>query len=210
MLAGTSAGPLAVGTRVRGTVALVEPYGVFLQLGGGGAPGSRDRSRSVRGLIPTSELGLPRGADLRKHYAPGAELEAKVVAIDERGRIRLSIVALFADEERKTFEAFEQGTKKGEKDGPRSFGTLGDSACQQEQEGTLARTAAQASRSRVSGRGAPYPARTRARTPRCTRRLPTPVCCSGPTLPLAHAPPALALYRRRSGLEVFERLKVQR
>jgi small subunit ribosomal protein S1 len=115
--------PLAVGMRVTGTVASVERYGVFLQITNPTTPQSR---RGVRGLIPTSELGVPRGADLHKHFPPGKELEAKLVAIDERGRIRLSIVELSADDERRTFQAFENQGKGGEPRPAARFGTLGD------------------------------------------------------------------------------------
>src|SRR6266851_2569896 len=90
---GVPSGVLAVGGSVRGTVALVERYGVFLQLPASGSPASK---RSVRGLIPTAELGVPRGADLHKLFPLGTELEAKVIAIDERNRIKLSVVALNA------------------------------------------------------------------------------------------------------------------
>jgi small subunit ribosomal protein S1 len=116
----TMAGPIALGARFKGPVLGVEPYGVFMQLG----PTPKDKSRAQRGLIPTGELGVPRGTDIHKHFAVGQEIEAKVVAIDERGRIRLSIAALGADEEHKAFEAFEQTSKKAS--GGAKFGTLGD------------------------------------------------------------------------------------
>ncbi|HMI82943.1 MAG TPA: S1 RNA-binding domain-containing protein [Polyangiaceae bacterium] len=112
-------GTLAVGANVKGTVALVERYGVFLQLTQGG-PGKR----GVRGLVPTSELGVPRGADLHKMFPLSTELEAKIIAIDERSRIKLSVVALNADVERRDYEA-HKGQGKGATTSPR-FGTLGD------------------------------------------------------------------------------------
>jgi small subunit ribosomal protein S1 len=114
-----SAGQVAVGARFKGPVLGVEPYGVFMQLG----PTPKDKSRAQRGLIPSAELGVPRGTDIHKHFPVGKEIEAKVIAIDERGRIRLSIAVLGADEEHKAFEAFEQKSKKTEKP---QFGTLGD------------------------------------------------------------------------------------
>jgi small subunit ribosomal protein S1 len=114
-------GTLAVGASVRGTVALVERYGVFLQITAGG-PGKR----GVRGLVPTAELGVPRGADLHKLFPLGTELEAKIIAIDERNRIKLSVVALNADVERRDYDAHRtQGQGKGDTTSPR-FGTLGD------------------------------------------------------------------------------------
>src|SRR3954451_5202436 len=53
-----SSGAVTVGAKVRGTVAQIERYGVFLQLGAA-VPGKR----TIRGLIPAAELGVPRGAD---------------------------------------------------------------------------------------------------------------------------------------------------
>jgi small subunit ribosomal protein S1 len=125
------------GMKVKGTVAAVERYGVFLQfpLAGGGKP--------ARGLVPVSELGAPRGADLRKAFPIGTELSATVLSIDERGRTRLSVVALAAAEERRDFESFTaaanaeggdaqntQGAKAAKdpkgKGSQSQFGTLGD------------------------------------------------------------------------------------
>ena len=114
-------GTLAVGASVKGTVALVERYGVFVQLTQGG-PGKR----GVRGLVPTAELGVPRGSDLHKMFPVGTELETKIVEIDDRNRIKLSVVALNADVERREYEAHRsKGQGKSETGSPR-FGTLGD------------------------------------------------------------------------------------
>ena len=115
-----SSGAVTVGAKVLGTVAQVERYGVFLQLGAA-VPGKR----TIRGLVPAAELGVPRGADLHKHFPLGVELEAKVMAIDDRGRINLSIVALNADAERREYEQHRKGGGKAEPT-TRGFGTLGD------------------------------------------------------------------------------------
>jgi small subunit ribosomal protein S1 len=119
---GSGAGPLAVGASIKGTVALVERYGVFVQITAGG-PGKR----GVRGLVPTSELGVPRGSDLHKMFPVGTELDAKIIEIDDKNRIKLSVVALNADVERRDFEAHKvkgQGTSGGTSS---KFGsTLGD------------------------------------------------------------------------------------
>jgi small subunit ribosomal protein S1 len=97
---GAQQASVVAGMKVKGTVVAVERYGVFIQfpIPGGGKPG--------RGLVPVSELGAPRGADLRKAFPLGTELSATVLAIDERGRTRLSVVALAAAEERREFESF--------------------------------------------------------------------------------------------------------
>lgn len=114
-----SSGPaLAVGAKVEGTVTRIENYGVFVQIKG-------TAGREGRGLVPNVESGLPRGADTRKHFTIGQALTTKIVAIDETGKIRLSIKALQADEERADFDKF--GGKAPTPDGrPRGFGTLGD------------------------------------------------------------------------------------
>lgn len=116
--------PVVVGMRVKGKVSGVERYGVFLEFA---VPGGQ---RPERGLVPTSELGLPRGADLRKAFPLGKELEAAVVAIDQRGRIRLSVTALRDAEERRAFETYAAAERDEDKrDEKRStFGTFADLA----------------------------------------------------------------------------------
>jgi len=117
--AGVAGGALVVGANVRGTVALVERYGVFVQLPATG-------KRGVRGLVPTAELGVPRGADLHKMFPLGTELEAKIIAIDEQNRIKLSVVALNADAERRDFEQHRSAPKGADLSSSKGFGTLGD------------------------------------------------------------------------------------
>jgi small subunit ribosomal protein S1 len=127
----TKAGPLLVeGARIRGTVTGVERYGVFVQIEG--THGSKGR-----GLVPTVETETPRGADLKKHFAVGTAVEAKILAIAEDGKIRLSIKALAEDDERREFQAYA-AKSQGEPAAPggaapaprkeqvRGFGTLGD------------------------------------------------------------------------------------
>jgi small subunit ribosomal protein S1 len=130
---------LTAGTRIKGAVTGIERYGVFVQITG-------TQGRSGRGLIPSAETATPRGADLKKHFTVGQELEAKILNIDETGKIRLSISALSVDEERGAFEAFKSSQEGTPADGeaqasdsskkpsaprnakptPRNFGTLGD------------------------------------------------------------------------------------
>lgn len=129
---------IAEGARIKGKVTGVERYGVFVQIAG-------SSGRNGRGLVPTSETATPRGADLKKHFTVGQEVEAKILSVDETGKIRLSISALGADDERGIFEQFKskgavegeakegeakegQGSARKEKAKPqiRSFGTLGD------------------------------------------------------------------------------------
>lgn len=103
---------LVVGAIVHTTVERIEPFGLFVQVEGA-------RGRAGRGLIPNAELGLPRGADVRKHYAEGAKLQAKVLETGE-GRLRLSVRAIRDDEERAAFEGYRGASKASAK------ATLGD------------------------------------------------------------------------------------
>jgi small subunit ribosomal protein S1 len=107
---------VAVGQAVSGAVSRVENYGFFLQLDG-------TKGATGRGLIPTAELGTPRGADLRKAFPLGTKLKAKILAIEE-GKIRLSVIALKDDEERADVESFR--AKEKESAAPQGYGTLGD------------------------------------------------------------------------------------
>ncbi len=123
----TSSAPLLVeGARVRGKVTGIERYGVFVQVLG-------TQGRGGRGLVPVSESGTPRGADLKKHFTVGQDVDAKILAIAEDGKIRLSFSALKADEERAEFETFAQkerspkeDAKAAQKPAIRGFGTFGD------------------------------------------------------------------------------------
>jgi small subunit ribosomal protein S1 len=135
-----STGPVLVeGARVKGKITGIERYGVFVQIEG-------TFGRSGRGLVPSQETGTSRGADLKKHFAVGQDIDAKILAIDETGKIRLSVAALGADDERGLFEAFKSGQapeattadaaaattpqkgapRKDKKPEPRNFGTLAD------------------------------------------------------------------------------------
>ena len=139
--AGSTGTVLVEGARVKGKVTGIERYGVFVQIEG-------TFGRSGRGLVPSQETGTSRGADLKKHFTIGQDIDAKILAIDETGKIRLSIAALGADDERGLFEAFKSGQgpdapaegaaaaaatpqkkggpRKDSKPEPRNFGTLAD------------------------------------------------------------------------------------
>ena len=107
---------------MKGTVTGIERYGLFLQIAG-------TKDRSGRGLIPAQETGAPRNADLKKLYAVGQELEAKILAVAPDGKIRLSLTALKTDDERADLTAYQKSEEKkneGANKPVRSFGTLGD------------------------------------------------------------------------------------
>ena len=102
------------GAIVKAVVDRIESYGVFVQIEG-------TRGRAGRGLIPNSDLGTPRGSDVRKHFAEGATLMAKVVEIGD-GRLRMSIRAIKDDEERAAYEGYQSKATGG----TARMGTLGD------------------------------------------------------------------------------------
>jgi small subunit ribosomal protein S1 len=107
---------VAIGQVISGVVDRVELYGLFVQLEG-------TKGRAGRGLLPTVELGVPRGTDLRKAFPIGTKLKAKIVEIGD-GKMRLSVRALKDDEERAQFDGFREQEKKAP--AAHSFGTLGD------------------------------------------------------------------------------------
>jgi small subunit ribosomal protein S1 len=72
--------------------------------------------------VPTVELGVPRGADLRKAFPLGTKLKAKVLEMGD-GKMRLSLRALKDDEERAIVEGFRKQEHTGTAQG---FGTFGD------------------------------------------------------------------------------------
>ncbi len=83
-LAQAAAPTVEVGTKVKGTVANVQPYGVFLRI--------TEPVKGLDGLIPRPETGADPGADLVREFPKGKLLEATVLQVDGRGRIRLSLL----------------------------------------------------------------------------------------------------------------------
>jgi small subunit ribosomal protein S1 len=133
-------GPILVeGAVVSGKVTGVERYGVFVQIDG-------TSGRGGRGLVPASETATPRNSDLKKQFPVGTQVVSKILSIAEDGKIRLSIAAAGAEQERGEFEAYRSGAaapaeegqgsapeaaggkgkKKPQKPEPKNFGTLGD------------------------------------------------------------------------------------
>jgi small subunit ribosomal protein S1 len=103
--------PPKVGDVVKATVDKIESFGVFVRFAGG------------RGLVPASETGTPRGADLKRSFKVGDEVTCAVVAIDDMGRIRLSKTEAEHAEERR--EARDYMARSPRPSG-KGFGTLGD------------------------------------------------------------------------------------
>jgi small subunit ribosomal protein S1 len=104
---------LAVGAIVQGKVVRIETYGVFVQVAG-------TDGRDGRGLIPTSELDVPRGTDLRKALPEGTTLTAKILETGS-GRLKLSVKGAKEAVERAEFEAH-----KDKAAAPKTLGTFGD------------------------------------------------------------------------------------
>jgi small subunit ribosomal protein S1 len=101
-----------VGDVVEAGVDKIEPFGLFVRFAGG------------RGLVPASETGTPRGADLRKAFKVGDAFRALVTDIDERGRFRLSRTE--AEQAAERAEAQEYLAKASPRASGKGFGTLGD------------------------------------------------------------------------------------
>jgi small subunit ribosomal protein S1 len=104
--------PPKAGDVVEAIVDKVESFGVFVRFAGG------------RGLVPASETGTPRGADLRRAFKVGDAFPALVLAIDEQHRIRLSKTGAEDAAERK--EAAEYMKAAAPRSSGKGFGTLGD------------------------------------------------------------------------------------
>ena len=82
--AAAASNEIVPGARLQGKVERHEKFGVFVFL----APGRT-------GLIPTSETGVGKEADIAKAFPVGSEVDVVVLEIDETGRrIRLSVKAI--------------------------------------------------------------------------------------------------------------------
>ncbi len=98
-----------VGTVLEVTVDKIETFGLFVTWGTG------------RGLLPASELAIPKGGDLRKAFPVGTKLKAAVIEI--RGdKVRLSATAAVQAEERAEAREWMDTQKPSGK----GFGTLAD------------------------------------------------------------------------------------
>jgi len=104
---------VVVGSVVQGKVEKIETYGIFVQL-------DNTKGRGGRGLVPSAELGVPRGTDLRKIFPEGTVIVAKVLETGD-GRLRLSIKGAKDAEERAQFE-----DAKAKSAAPASLGTFAD------------------------------------------------------------------------------------
>jgi len=105
---------LEVGQVLRGIIEDIKPYGLFIRLPQLGA--------KIRGLLPAEELRDAGKGDSKKKFPKGTEIQVEIVAIDEKGRIRLSKKILEEKRDREDYEKFLVESEN--KDG--GLGTLGD------------------------------------------------------------------------------------
>ncbi|MDQ3036252.1 MAG: S1 RNA-binding domain-containing protein, partial [Myxococcota bacterium] len=110
----TAAGkPVRQGSNVKVKVDRVESGGLYVQIEG-------MIGRRGRGFIPNAEMMTERGTDHRKKFAPGTEIDVKVIGTDREGGLRLSRKAYHQDEERRAVQDYrKEAARKG-------FGTFGD------------------------------------------------------------------------------------
>src|SRR5690606_27517374 len=94
-----------------GTVSKIESYGIFVDTPKG------------TGLVPTRELGLPRGADARRAFPIGEEVRVVTLGQSEGGRLTLSIGRVAGVEERQNYRDFAQAGAAGQ---AASLGTFAD------------------------------------------------------------------------------------
>lgn len=94
------AATLTIGQRVKVRIERVEPNGAIVRVQ---APAATDTTQP-RGLIPNSELNVPRGSDIKRLFPVGREHLAAVQSVDGEGRVRLSL-RVIADQDRAAAEA---------------------------------------------------------------------------------------------------------
>jgi ribosomal protein S1 len=111
---GTPSQPEIVpGARLTGKVERYEKFGVFVFL----APGRT-------GLIPLSETGVAKEADIARAFPIGADVEVAVLEVDPSGRrIRLSAKAVLDAHEA---EEVREHTERGDPAPAEGFGSLAD------------------------------------------------------------------------------------
>jgi small subunit ribosomal protein S1 len=106
-------GALAPGTRVTGKVERHETFGVFVFLGPG-----------LTALMPISETGMDKGADVAKAFPVGGDVEVMVTECDPAGRrIRVSRKAIFDAQEQAELREY---SARADTAAPQSLGSLAD------------------------------------------------------------------------------------
>ena len=103
------------GSVVHGEVENVATFGVFVRLDAG-----------LTGLIPNSETGLPHGTPASKSFAPGQQVEVKIIGLDtERKRISLSVAGAKDEADRGELRKYREETDRREKSEENRVSNLG-------------------------------------------------------------------------------------
>ena len=82
--------PLKQGTTVEGKIKSVAPFGAFVELEGGSV-----------GLVHISEVSLDYVQNINDYLKPGDIVKVRVVSVDEKGKINLSIKKVLEEEKKK-------------------------------------------------------------------------------------------------------------
>ena len=110
---GSSESAIVPGVRLTGKVERHEKFGVFVFL----APGRT-------GLMPLSETGVARGADVMKAFPVGTDVEVVVLEVEPSGRrIRLSHKAV---QDAQEAEELREYTEREDSAPAEAFGSFGD------------------------------------------------------------------------------------
>ncbi len=90
------------GAKVTGTVEKIEKFGAFIML----EPG-------LTGLLPASEMGLPKGANVGRTYGVGKKVTLQVAQVDGRKkRISLTIEGKTLEGSKSDYQTFLKASKK--------------------------------------------------------------------------------------------------
>jgi small subunit ribosomal protein S1 len=98
----TSLSKLEVGSIVKGVVKSVVQYGAFIAI-----PGADD----VEGLVHMTEASHDRNAKLADIFHVGAEIDVKVLRVDDKGKLWLSHKGAVVDPWQEAMKTYAQGTR---------------------------------------------------------------------------------------------------
>ncbi|MDP4118894.1 MAG: S1 RNA-binding domain-containing protein [Bacillota bacterium] len=82
--------PLEVGKNVEGKVKSIAPFGAFVELSDG-----------TTGLVHISEVDVSYVKDINERVKVGQDVIVKVLSIDEKGKVNLSMKKVMEEEHRK-------------------------------------------------------------------------------------------------------------
>ena len=104
-----------VGELIDGVVDKVMPYGIFLRM-----------SNGLNGLVPNSEMGTSQGADHKRMFPSGTEMQAVVIEVDQvSNKVRLSRKALMENAAKEEYDEYRTSVKQAEAQ-TGGLGSLGD------------------------------------------------------------------------------------